>query len=459
MPFGGFPPANMKFKTNLSALTGNEILLDVARLVSGTLGGRLIVLAALPLVTRLYSPADFALLAVYLGLVSMISVVACLRFDIAIPVATDEEDAVHLLVLALGFAGGIAALGFFVVLMFPKGVTQLLGQPGLEPWLWLAPLGIFLAAAYSALQFWTTRARRFGSIAVTRVTQAAAGVGTMLALGWAGIAPLGLLLGNMLNIGAGSLRLALDTLRHDRIAMTRFRRQDLTRTFHTYHHYPLYSTSEALANIAGLQVPVLVIAAHAGAEAGLLLLAQQIMTAPMTLLGSSISQVYVSRAPGELRAGRLAEFTAGILLRLLQIGIAPLILVGLVAPYASPLIFGVEWTRAGEIVALMVPWIILQFLTSPVSMVMFVVDKQKSMLLLTLSGAILRIGAVGFAIIAGGDHIIAALVSSSALYYGGCLAVFSKAAGIRFKGKFLGLTLALLTILIAYIIFLFIQYS
>lgn len=440
----------MKFKTNLAALTGNEILRDVARLVSGTLGGRLIVLAALPLVTRLYSPADFALLAVYLGLVSMVSVIACLRFDIAIPVAADEEDAMRLLVLALGFAAGIAALGFFVILVFPKSVTHLLGQPRLEPWLWLVPLGIFMAAAYSALQFWATRARRFGSIAVTRVTQAAVGVGTMLGLGWVGIAPLGLLLGNMLNIGAGSLRLALDMLRYDRIAMTRFRRQELARTFRTYHRYPLYSTSEALANIAGLQIPVLLIAAHAGAEAGFLLLAQQIMAAPMTLLGSSISQVYISRAPGELQAGRLAEFTAAILRRLMQIGIAPLILAGLIAPHAFPLIFGAEWTRAGEIVALMVPWIILQFLASPVSMVLHVTGRQHWALMLHVGGLILRV--LPILVLAqypiGG--LVISFIAASALFYALYLWVVIRAAGISFGGG-IGRTLAALLLgLIAY---------
>lgn len=449
----------MRFKTNLAALAGNEILRDVARLVSGTLGGRLIVLAAMPVATRLYSPSDFALLAVYLGLVSMVSIIACLRFDIAIPLAADDEDAICLVVMALGFAGGIAALGFFVVLLFPKDLTRLLGQPGLEPWLWLVPLGIFVAAAYSALQFWATRARRFSSIAVTRVTQAVTGVSTMLALGWAGIAPLGLLVGNMLNIGAGSLRLAFDILRHDRATMARFRQKDLARIFRAYHRYPLYSTPEALANIAGLQVPILIVAAHAGAEAGFLLLAQQVMTAPMSLLGSSISQVYISRAPEELQAGRLAEFTAAILRRLTQVGVGPLILVGLIAPYAFPLIFGAEWIRAGDIVALMVPWIILQFLASPVSMVMFVVEQQRTMLLLTVSGAILRIGAVALAAIIDEDHTISALITSSALYYGACVIVFRRAAGISFNRNFIRSAFYLLVVILAYVSFIFIGYG
>jgi len=425
----------MSFKTNLIALTRNEILRDVTRLVSGTVGGRLITIAALPLVTRFYSPADFALLAVYLALVGLISVVACLRFDVAIPVAADEEDAVCLLVLALSFAGGIAVLGLFVVLVFPKSVTQLLGQPELEPWLWLVPLSIFMAASYSALQFSATRARRFGSIAITQVTQAAAGTGTMLTLGWMGAAPLGLLLGNMLNIGAGSLRLALDMLRHDRIAMTRFRRRDLSRTFRTYHRYPLFVTPEALANVAGVQVPVLFIAAHAGAEAGFLILAQQIMSAPMSLLGLSISQVYISRAPGEQQAGRLAEFTAAILRRLMQVGIAPLIFVGLIAPYAFSLIFGAKWTRAGEIVALMVPWVILQFLVAPVSLVLHVTGRQHWALMLQVAGLILRV--VPLLIIAqfpvGG--LVTSFIAGSALFYALYLWVVVRAAGVGSAGR------------------------
>lgn len=427
----------MTLKERMAALSGSDILRDLTRLVSGTVGGRLIMLAALPFVTRLYSPADFALLAAYLGLVSLVSVVACLRFDIAIPVAQEEEDAAHLLVLSLAIAGAVAGFGLIVVLTAPQKVAMMLGQPDLAPWLWLVPVGVLMAASYSALQFWATRARRFGSIAVTRVTQAAAGAGTMLALGWVGAVPFGLLLGNMLNIGAGSLRLSLQALRQDAAKLAQVSCSGLLAVFSRYRRYPLYSTPEALANMAGIQVPVLLVAAFAGAEAGFLLLAQQIMAAPMSLLGSSISQVYVSRAPRELREGQLAEFTAGILHRLMQIGIWPLIFIGIVAPALFRLIFGADWARAGEIVSWMVPWIVLQFLASPISMVMYVADRQRAMLALTLLGGVLRIGALFMALRLGGEALVPAFIGSSAVFYGACLIVFCHVAGIGLRlGEF-----------------------
>ena len=150
--------------------------------------------------------------------------------------------------------------------------------------------------------------------------------------------------------GKGQLSLALHALRTDRSFLHAITPGMMRFALRKYHRYPVYSTPEALLNIAGIQGPMLLIAAHGGSEAGFLLLAMQIMTAPMTLLGSSISQVYMSRAPEEFRAGGLAPFTLTIMRRLVMIGTGPLLLVGALSPIVFPWIFGAEWTRSGEIV-------------------------------------------------------------------------------------------------------------
>jgi len=292
--------------------------------------------------------------------------------------------------------------------------------------------------------------RHFGSIAITRVTQAAIGAGTMCALGWAGVAPFGLLLGNMLSTSAGGLRLGRETLGAHGAFLRQVTRPGLAAAFRDYRRYPIYSVPDALANMIGTQVPVMIVAAHVGAEAGFLLLAQQIMTAPMTLLGSSIAQVYLSRAPEKMRERRLAEFTSGILRRLMQTGIAPLILAGLLAPLVFPLVFGAQWARAGEIVAMMVPWMALQFLASPISAAMYVTDRQRGMLALTLFGGVLRVGAV-IAAIGMGVGLVSAFVASSALFYGVCLVVFCRVAGVSVVPKMRRLALYLLFVLGAYV--------
>ena len=60
-------------------------------LVGGTAFAQAIAVLALPLLTRLYTPDDFSVLAVYAALLGIISVVACLRLEIAIPMPNIPE--------------------------------------------------------------------------------------------------------------------------------------------------------------------------------------------------------------------------------------------------------------------------------------------------------------------------------------------------------------------------------
>ncbi len=57
---------------------------SVAVVTAGTALGQGLVLASAPLLTRLYTPADFGVLAVYSSIVSLVAVVGALRYELAI---------------------------------------------------------------------------------------------------------------------------------------------------------------------------------------------------------------------------------------------------------------------------------------------------------------------------------------------------------------------------------------
>ncbi len=386
--------AILALRNTLRQAAESPFVRDLAKLVSGTIGGRIILLAALPLATRLYSPEDFSLLAVYLAVVGTVAVVACMRFDIAIPLAANTEDAVHLLVLALAAAAGVSGVLAVVVITMPDRVAGFLGKPALAPHLWLVPLGTFMMAAYSALQFWATRAHRFGTISITRLTQAGIGVATILGMGWAGAAPLGLLLGNALAMGSGGVRLGISAVRSDSTTLRGVSLAGLRERLRSHRNYPLFSAPEALANAAGIQLPIILIAAQTTEEAGFLYLAMSVMAAPMALLGQSIAQVYASRAAGELQRGQLETFTRNIMRKLALIGAPLLILAGTIAPLLFPVIFGADWIRAGIIVAWIAPWMTMQFIASPVSLALAVTGNQAIGMKLQLLGLAIRVGSV-----------------------------------------------------------------
>jgi O-antigen/teichoic acid export membrane protein len=391
---------------------------SVGVLAGGTAFAQALMLLVLPVLTRLYTPRDFSVFAVYASMLGIISVAACLRLEIAIPMPERDEDAANLLALALSssaIVGGVLAL---IVWTMPTQLVHLVEQPVIRPYLWLLPLGIWLASTYNALQYWTTRKKKFSAIAKTRMTQAVGGAGTQLGLGWIGVAPFGLLLGHTINSGAGIFGLARDALRHDRQALHSISISRMGRMLREYNRFPKYSTFEALANTAGIQIPVIVIAGTAvGPEAGFLMLATRAMQAPLGLIGGAIAQVFLSQAPQKLRAGALGTFTADVLGGLVRSGVGPLIFAGIAAPPIFSLVFGKDWSRAGELVSWMTPWLVLQFVSSPVSMVMHILNKQRAMLLLVTAGMGLRICAVSFAANYQRSHISEIYAVSSAIFY------------------------------------------
>jgi O-antigen/teichoic acid export membrane protein len=399
------------------ALRRHEFVRPVGVLVGGTALGQGIVALALPVVTRLYSPADFSVAATFVAVLSICGVAACLRFELAIPLPERDDDAANLLAIALASTLlATCAAGLGVVFLRDQAVTWL-RQPRLAPFMWLLPLGIALTGTYNALVAWSVRKKDFGAIARTRISQALGVAGIQILFGWLAWTPLGLLVAQVVNSGAGCLNLALRSIRTSSNQLRTISLHRMRSLFLAYRRFPGYSTIEALANAAGMQVPVILIAAAAaGPEAGYLALATTVTQAPLGMIGGAIAQVYLSRAPAEYRTGTLGSFTASMLGGLLKTGVGPLILAGFVAPDVFVFVFGHSWRRSGDLVAWMTPWSVMQFLAVPISMALHVTQNQRAALVLQLSGLGIRAGLVGFAA-ARAPHLVAEIFAVSGFVF------------------------------------------
>jgi O-antigen/teichoic acid export membrane protein len=376
--------------------------------------------AALPVLTRLYSPADFGLLAVFVGVVSMISVAICLRFDIAVALPERDVEALSLLALAGGTALVVALLIAAVILAAPEAVAGVLSQRDLESHLWLVPVSAFFAGICSALQMWFVRKKTFALIAKSRVSQSAAGAGTQIGLGVLTVGTIGLLIGQALSFIAASVVLAYRFFRETPLTVMKeaIAWRQLKSTFHTYDRFPKYSTFEALCNSVSIQLPIIMIAAMAApAEAGFLMMAMYAMQAPMALIGGAIAQVYLSRAAEEHREGRLQAYTVDVLQGLVKTGVGPLLAVGILAPVVFEPVFGAGWQRAGVLVAWMTPWFVMQFLASPISMTLHVTGHQSAALLLQLAGLTMRVASVWLAAQLATNHLAETYAVTGLVFY------------------------------------------
>lgn len=400
-------------------------------LVGGTAFAQGLTVVILPVLTRLYTPADFSTLAVYASLLAVLGSVACLRYEIAISLPENDRDGVVLMLLALASAALWGQITGVLLYVFGERFFELIEHPELTPFSWLLPLGVWLQGSYAALQYWTSRKKKFGKVARTRLGQSVTGATTQIALGWTNIAPLGLVLGHFLNSCAGVVGLGTSVVRDQWQTIASVSLKDFRRVGSEYSRFPRYSTFESLANAGAMQFPVLMIAALAvGPEAGYLLLATRVMAAPMGLVGNSIAQVFLSGAPAQKRNGSLDSFTTSVISGLIKTGVGPLIFVGIVAPSVFPIVFGEEWRRAGELISWMTPWFVMQFLSSPVSMVLHVANKQRAALYLQVFGLVLRVGFVAFAFLFLQNFIVEFYAVSGWVFYSIYFFVVLRSAGI-----------------------------
>lgn len=405
---------------------------QVGVLAGGAAASQAINVLSIPILTRLYSPDAFSILAMYIAALGVLSTVACGRFEIAIPIAKSSAQSVRLLTLSLIFSSSLAVLIAITLL-----AMHLLQPPTqLERWSTstqiMLVLGVWFTGLFAAFQYWLTRHQKFGSITRNRFLQASAITGSQLGLGLIHSTGTALVSGHLMGLLVGMMNLAINMPASLFRAIRQVTKPQLLATFRRFKRFPKYSLPESLFNSAGYQVPILIIGAVAAApESGYLMLAMKAMQIPMMLIGTAVSQVYLSSARQQHEQGSLTELTEKTLAGLVKAGVGPLLFAGIVAPQLAALVLGQQWSRTGELVMWMAPWFVLQFLASPISMVMHVTNRQPLMLALSASGMLLRIAPLIAAYYIMPARMPEVYAISSAIFYLFCLLVFSKIAQLN----------------------------
>lgn len=427
------PPTRLRMLgARLRLATSGALVRSVGVLVGGAAAGHLLTAATMPLATRLFSPEDFSVAATFSSIVGLLVVAACLRFELAIALPDGDREALDLLGLAVLSSVAVSILLAASIAVLPSSVAARLDQPGIEALLWLVPVATLMGGVYLALQMWFVRKSAFPRIARSRVIQSALANGGQIGLGAVGVAPLGLVIGQILNVGGGSLVLGAAFLRERPRLWREVTWSGMWDAARRYSRFPRYSVWEALANSASIHFPILLIASLAPvAEVGFLSLSIFLMQAPMALFGNAVGQVYLAEAPQAAREGRLAPFTLRMVQNLFRMITAPIAAAAILSPALFAIVFGAEWARSGELVAWMAPWFVLQFVTSPIATALHVEGRQRIAMALQVFGLLFRTAAVIVASRVAGLGVSEAYALSGFLFYLAYLLLVIRAVGIR----------------------------
>jgi O-antigen/teichoic acid export membrane protein len=206
-----------------------------------------------------------------------------------------------------------------------------------------------------------------GTIAVSQV-----------ALLSAGLEGAGLLVGQLIGLGAGLLAAWL--LLTPPPPSFGFKLNAEQRNYLIKHQaFWRFSLPSSLLNTLVSQLPLFMVGLKHGAfAAGLFALTQRVLSAPVSLLASSILEVFKRQAMHDFQTiGNCREVYRYTFRALSLVGLGPSLVLLLIAPQLFSWVFGETWRPAGELVRILAPLCFLNFIASPLSYVFVVAGKQK----------------------------------------------------------------------------------
>lgn len=335
----------------------------------------------------MYSPYEFGLYSVFLAILAPVQTIATLRFDLAIPVASNSNEAEGLATLAKKVLRATVVLVTVTILLF----LTISGRN--VEYLMLLPLALLAAGQLQIHGYYLTRHRFFREISVCRFI-ANSSAGLVQAIGGGingGVFTLagGVVLGNA--AGAIILSRVAAKLRHHGSA---FAKSISTMALvKSYRAFPLFTTWTALISNLSVHVPVFIVSVYYGTDVtGQFGLSTRFLFLPLALIANAVSQVLLSNAAEAHKAGTLKRQVEQVFLTLCGVSFIVLAPIGLVAPQLFQFVFGENWHLAGEFARSLTPLLVFVLTGAPLQNVPLVLNRQRADSFLNLALFTLRVG-------------------------------------------------------------------
>ena len=376
-----------------------NILKNTAKLGGATAISQGLILLASPLLTRIYSPQDFGLLAVFGALLGIISGSIGLKYEQAIPLAQDDAEAANVGALSgliqVVMVGALCAF----LLAFDDNLSDWLNSPDLKPYLWLLPIGVFAVGTAEIGRLWAFRVKEFNRLAAAGVISSIGVLAVQLGLGILQFGPVGLLLGRAFGAICGSLVMFPFIRKTVMPLMPKINRSGIVEVAKQHHAFPFYFFPSWGVNSLGRQMPIFFLSLYFGpAITGLYALTRRTLDLPNILIGEQVRKVYYSYAVDQTREGDLRRLTKSIVKSLMQITLPTTVILGIIAPELFGFVFGDQWADSGIYAQWLSPMIFINLVCSPLTRLPIIMGRQRQELLFQLVLLLMR----ALALVAGG---------------------------------------------------------
>lgn len=338
----------------------------IALLVGGTSIAQLITIFLTPVLSRIYTPEDFGVFALFFSATGIISIMIGGRYEVAIMQPKKDHEAISL-----------ASISFTLMLILTTVLTLVLylvsshffSSSSFERKIFLLiPLMSFFIGLFNILNILNTRFENYKSISIAKILRAIFQNLIPIILSLFSINTINILIGYFAGFIATYVSLIKKNF-FDKKMLLGISRNNFFYNLQKYKVFPLYNAPSSIANKITHNLPFIFIL-FIGGEAinGLYFLAARLISIPTTLIGESFSQVFYRDISEKINKNfDIVPFLMNSIRKLFLMAFPIFLLIILFSQKFFPLFLGQEWAESGKIAQYLAFIFLIQFVVSSVS--------------------------------------------------------------------------------------------
>lgn len=351
-------------------------------LFTGSVIGQTIVFLTIPFLTRLFSQEMFGVYILFTSSVMLLKTLVTLNFEFAIMLPKRDKDAINIFFFNIILIFFLSITLLIIIILFESKIASLLKIQTLSSFIYFVPISTFLVGNISAFNYWNNRNNKFQYISASEIIKSSSISLSQIGIGFSslkyfGLIP-GIILGQLISI-TFLLNVSIKSILKLKKHITLRRMLFLT---NKYRDIPIYNTILTFTNNLSNELPIILITRFFGlASAGIFGLALKVSKAAPGIIGQSISQIFFNEASnlyntnGDLHMLILKTYKTLLVIALFIF--APLFILS----FYLDIVFGKDWVDVGVYIRIILPWLFIMFLNSPITSIISILNKQKIILL------------------------------------------------------------------------------
>jgi len=370
-------------KIKISNFLRNVNILSIGAIISQG-----IAILATPILSRMFSPNDYGLLALFSSVFLITANIVTLSYPIKIILPKKDLESEQIVLISIFLSVCVGSCLLLLTYTLPNSLISAIGLKNLGNWLSVSIIVGILLAIINTLNYWLNRNSLYKIIASLQIAQSIILTSFSLIMGFFSIEN-GLIFSQIFTFSI----LVIIFILFSGLKFNNYHFIGLNHIAKKHEDAPKYLYPANLLDVISLQLPFLLITIWFSQEmTGFYRMAYSFLNVPATIVGSATAQIFYQRFNQIWPNAKMAKILLiKTWLMLFFFGLPLFLIIAIWGNKIFIFFLGANWGTAGHIASILAAMSLFSLLHSPTSTTFLVIGCERLLLIFSLVSIFHRI--------------------------------------------------------------------